>query len=398
MSRSVAVGRLLAVSIASGAVAALIAAGFIWVVESGTEIVWHDLPDRLGAEPFESWWLFAIPIGGGLLVGLGQRFLGNYPEPLERVISRWRSGGAVDPHTMPATGFNAVVALVAGGPVGFEAALTGLIGGAATGIGARIRSAGHLLRQAWGAERIGTLPGPVRRLPYWLAAVSGLLTYRWLPFGQIDMSFRLADFDGEMTIREALIAFGFAAAMVVPFSWAAAVVVRAEAATFYRRSPVLVAMAGGLAFALLAVGNHDVLFSGQQGTQSLGSYGTAELLFLAGAKWLALVVALFAGWRGGPIFPMFFSAAALALAADGVLDVAPDLLVVAGLAAVSAIFLKGSVPAAFVLTLYVAPFSFAGPILVGALGAATALALARPTGLLPRAPERFAPTDAPEPA
>lgn len=180
----------------------------------------------------------------------------------------------------------------------------------------------------------------------------------------------------------------FAALVTVPAAWAVGSAHRAEAATLFRRAPVLVGMAGGLLFALLAVGNELVLFSGQQGIQLLPTegYSTAELLYVAVAKWLALVIALTAGWRGGPIFPIYTSVAALAVACDGLAGVDAQLIMVAGIAAVSVVFLKGNIPLALVLSLYAVPFSYTGVMLVAAVGAAAALAVARHAGLVP-APE-----------
>ncbi len=111
---------------------------------------------------------------------------------------------------------------------------------------------------------------------------------------------------------------------------------------------------------MLVLGNELVLFSGQQGIQRLEGLGTGELLFLAVAKWLALVIALVAGWRGGPVFPIYLAVSALVVAViEPVLGPRTDLTVVAALAAVGVVFLNGKAPAGFLLTLYVAPFSYA---------------------------------------
>jgi H+/Cl- antiporter ClcA len=377
---------LLATAAATGAVAGAVGAGFLWLVEEGTELLWYDLPGELGIDGFDSWWLIAIPVAGGALVGLGQRFLGNHPEPLDRTIATWKAGHGVDPATAPRTLVNSLTALTFGGPVGFEAALTGLLGGTATWMGERIGAVARLVRQAWGAESIDRLPAPVRKLPYWLAGVSGLLTFRWLPFGGLDMGFRFEDLDGHIGVTEALAVVAFAALVTVPAAWAVGLAHRAEAATVFRRAPVLVGMAGGLLFALLAVGNELVLFSGQQGIQLLPTegYSTADLLYVAVAKWLALAIALTAGWRGGPIFPIYTSVAALAVACDGLAGVDARLIMVAGITAVSVVFLKGNIPLALVLSLYAVPFSYTGVMLVAAVGAAAALAVARNAGLVPR--------------
>ncbi|MCD9624523.1 chloride channel protein [Rhabdothermincola salaria] len=380
------VAALLAVAMAGGALAALITAGFIWLYESGLDLVWDTLPDRAGVDPYSSWWPFAILIGGGLVVGLGQMLLGNQPESIERVVAKWKNHGQVEPRTIPATMLNSLFALVAGGPVGFEAALAGLLGGSATWISDRVHGARRLVRQAFGAENDDALPRAVRQLPYWLAAVAGLVTYRWLPFGQLDTSFRFGTFDGDLGVGVVLVAFGFGALAALPIAWGAHIANRAEEAARFRRAPIPFAMVAGLLFALLALPTHLVLFSGQTGYQSLPELGYGTLAYLVVAKWVALVIALGAGWRGGPVFPLFFSVSAAAvLLADG-LGLETDIVMVAGTAAVSAVFLKGRIAAAFLLTMYVAPPSYAVVILIGAAGAAAALALAGPARLLPPEP------------
>lgn len=374
---------LVGVAIVGGALAALITASFIWLYESGLELVWSALPERVGVDPYSSWWPFAILIGGGLLVGLGQRLLGNYPESIEKVVDKWKNHERVEPRTIPATMVNALLALIAGGPVGFEAGLAGLLGGSATWIGDRIHAVRRLVRRAFGADDDESLPAALRQLPYWLAAVAGLITYRWLPFGQLDTGFRFGTFSGDLNVTTVLVSFGFAAIVSVPIAWAAHLANRAENAARFRRAPIPFAMVAGLLFALLAMPTQLVLFSGQTGYQSLPELGYGTLAYLVVAKWVALVIALGAGWRGGPVFPLFFSVSAAAVLVAGGLGLEADIVMVAGTAAVSAVFLKGRIAAAFLLTMYVAPPSYAVVILIGAIGAAVALALAGPARLLP---------------
>lgn len=374
---------LVGVAIVGGALAALITASFIWLYESGLELVWSALPERVGVDPYSSWWPFAILVGGGLLVGLGQRLLGNYPESIEKVVDKWKNHERVEPRTIPATMVNSLLALIAGGPVGFEAGLAGLLGGSATWIGDRIHAVRRLVRRAFGADDDESLPAALRQLPYWLAAVAGLITYRWLPFGQLDTGFRFGTFSGDLNITTVLISFGFAAIVSVPIAWAAHLANRAENAARFRRAPIPFAMVAGLMFALLAMPTQLVLFSGQTGYQSLPELGYGTLAYLVVAKWVALVIALGAGWRGGPVFPLFFSVSAAAVLVANGLGLEADIVMVAGTAAVSAVFLKGRIAAAFLLTMYVAPPSYAVVILIGAIGAAVALALAGPARLLP---------------
>lgn len=379
---------LLATAIVGGGLAGFIGASFMWAIDELIELIWVDLADALGVEdPFGSWFLFAVPVLGGVLMGLGQRFLGNYPEPIGVVIARWRAGGEVDPRTVPRAAVNSFTAIVMGGPVGFEAALTSLLGGVATLVGRWIRSTRGLVRRAWGAELDEDAPRVVQTLPYWIAALSGVLVWRWLPFGGIGVDFRFGADTDQLRLLDVVVALLFAAAIAVPVAWALAVASKAETATLYRRAPELAGAVGGLLVAVLALGNQYVLFTGQQGIQQLGDQSTAELLYLTVAKWVAMVLVFFSGWRGGPIFPIFLSVAALGQALDGFLDVPVDILVVAGLAGVSATVLSGRIVAAFVLTLYVAPPSYAAVILIGAVGATVALTLARSANALPAPPD-----------
>lgn len=382
-SRAGSMVALFLVAVGGGAVVGLATASFVWLFESLTELVWTDLPAALDVDPYGSWFLFAIPLVGGVLVGLGQLLLGNYPRPIEENVTTWKQGGQIEPSTVPATATNSLVALVAGAPIGFEAALTGLIGGLASLIARSVGAAGRTVRRAWGAERLEANSAYLRSGPYWLAAVAGLFTYRWLPFGQIDMSFRFADQDGHIAPSDGLVTLAFAMVLTVPLAWAAAAVGRAEVATVFRRSPVVAGVLGGLAIAALASVHEFVLFSGQGEIQSLDQLGTGTLWYVAVAKWAGLVIVLFAGWRGGPIFPLFTAVAAIAVAVDRWLTIDANLMMIAGIAAVSVVLLEGNVPLAVVLTLYAVPLSFVGEILIGATGAVLALGLAHPFGLLP---------------
>jgi H+/Cl- antiporter ClcA len=373
--RSTAVVGLLVVAVVAGGLVGLLVSSFVWFYETGVEWVWVDLPERFDLEPADSWWLFAVPMVGGVLVGLGQRYIGNYPEPIERVLARIRSGERIEPSVAPRTFVNAVVALVAGAPIGFEAALTDLIASASYWVGDRLHTVERFVAVASGREDVEDLPPSMRRLPVWLAVVVGLLVHRFLPFGHLDTSFRFDDFDGTIGAVEALWVVAMSAVVTVLAVGAVRLVQRAETATVYQRAPVVFGVLGGLGFALLAVPQDFVLFSGQQAIQNLEGLGTGALLYLAVAKVTGLALVLLCGWRGGPIFPTLLAAAALATVAADAVDVPQAVLVVGAAAAVSAVFVKGSVPAGFVLALYVAPLSYAGVILVGVVAAATTLAV-----------------------
>lgn len=378
---------LVVTAVVTGALVGVLTAAFIWTYEEGLDLVWTELPDQFDVDPFESWWLPAVLLTGGLLVGLCQRFVGDLPIPIDDAIDRWRTGGRIEASTVPGSALNSAVVLVLGGPVGFEAALTGIIGGGASWVSDRVGPVGRRVRQAWGAARVEGLPDGLQDVPYWLAALAGLFTYRWLPFGHLDLGFRFSPEHGELGITDVAVVVGFAALVTPLVVWAVVAIKGAEGLVARRRSPVGFALGGAVAFTLLALVDHLVLFSGQEGIQQLPGTAVLTLLYLTLAKWLALCIALGTGWRGGPVFPMFFSVAAFGATVDGLVDVDPHLVMIAGIAAVSTVFLKGRIVLAFVLTLYAVPLTFGIVILLGCAGAAAAMTLGRSAGILPAPPE-----------
>lgn len=386
-NKPVSVLSLLVTAAVGGAIAGVAGGAFIWLLETLIHLLWTDLPDALGVDPYRSWWLFAVPVGGGLLVGLGHRFLGDYPEPIDQVLTKWKAGEQLDVDTVPATWVNSLSALATGGPVGFEAALTGLLGGIAGWIAQRIGRARDVVRQAWGAETIESLPKALSSLPYWLAGLAGLVAYKALPFGAIDMGFRFGDISDASGSGNLLAMAVLAALLVVPTAWALRVVAWSETRKYSERAPELAAVCGALVFATMALGSEYVLFSGQQGYQLLPQLATGTLVYLSVAKWAALVVALLAGWRGGPIFPTITAASSIAVLVSTVVDVPVELLMVAAVASVSVVFVRGKVAVGLVLSLYVVPLSNAGFILVGCVAAAVAMALSRSFGWLPAEPD-----------
>lgn len=381
------VALLLGVAALAGAVAAVVGASFIFVVEEAVVVLWKHLPEALGVDPTAAPWILTIPVIGGALVGLGARYLGDYPESLEATLARWRAGGAPQPRAGPASAVNSLAALSFGGPLGFEAALTSVLGATVEAMNRHVRAAGHLVREAWGADRVDALPRAARRLPIWVSALVGLATFRTLPFGTLDLGFRLEPASSWAQPRDLAVAALVAALALLPSAWAMVVVRRAEHAGLHHRAPVLAGMLGGLLFAVLALGDGFVLFSGQQALPHVIGLDTGALVYLAVAKWAALVIALAAGWRGGPFFPLFLAVSALAVAVHQPLGVDPEVAIVAGIAAVCVVVVRGKVLVASVLALYVVPLAYAGTLLLSAATAAALLAalgrVGSPVHLLP---------------
>jgi len=306
--------------------------------------------------------------------------------PITEVVDRFRHGDGVEPSLVPGAFAIAVAALVAGGALGFEAALSCIVGGLATGIARRLGNGGEQVRAAWGLGASSPIPDRLRTVAGWVAALSGVFTFVWLPFGRIDLGFRLDDAAAARDPANGLLLVLYGLVAAVPLAWSFAVIVRAEHAALHERRPVLVGALGGLVLAALGSVDALVLFSGQEGIASLGDLSTGTLIYVAVAKWAALAVLMLAGWRGGPIFPLWLSAAAVAVLVLEPLGVPPEIAIVGGIAAVSTVFLRGRILPAVVLSLYAVPASYAGAMLLAAAGAAMAVLVAGELGWMPRRP------------
>jgi H+/Cl- antiporter ClcA len=92
-------------------------------------VLWTWLPDQLGVDPSSFFYLAAVLGVGGVLVGLGQRYLGYHPRPLEQIRADVEHGVGVDTRTIPRTLGNSVASLGFGAPLGPEAALVAVVGG-----------------------------------------------------------------------------------------------------------------------------------------------------------------------------------------------------------------------------------------------------------------------------
>ncbi len=378
---------LLATALGTGVAVGAFSAGFIWLIGWLTDLVWVALPDRLGVDGFDWWWVVAAPVAGGLLAGLGQRFLGFHPAPLHEAVSAWRSGGGIDAATTGPSLVNALPSLVFGGPLGFEAALVGVVGGFGAWAGDRIGRVGEMTKACLGLSPDEALPRAWKSSPAWLAAIVGVLTFRALPFGSLHFGVDLPELSSGFDLGAGLLALGLGSVFVLPATLTLVGVHRLEELRPFRRAPELFGMAAGLALGLAALGSDLVLFSGQHGIAEIAGADNGELIYAAVAKLVLLLVVIAAGWRGGPVFPIWFSIAALTTIAGSWADVDVAVPLAAGLAAVSVAFLGGKAVGGVLLTMLVAPFSLFGPILVGAVGAAAGFALFGSLGWLGSASE-----------
>ena len=323
-------------------VALAIPTGVVTVVYLGIyhegENLYHELAATMGAPV----WLFTILVAtlGGLLVGLGLRFLGEHrseDDKLDRQIAEGRA---------PYKGMGwllliSLIGLISGASVGPEGPLAHAAAGAGTWLAekrkysaeqSRLLSLGNV-SAVFGAflgtplsaafmtlefTRQLTVPIYANMIATTVAALFGALimfAISHAPPTGID----------SYPIEGTFTAIGIFWAVVLGFlglGWAFVFklifVSTQRITTRLDRYPLLKPTLGGLFFGLVGAWMPLTLFSGQYGMGEVletgAELGVVVLLLLAVLKLITLSVCLSTGFPGGFVFPVFFSASALGYA------------------------------------------------------------------------------------
>ncbi|MEV4622521.1 chloride channel protein [Asanoa sp. NPDC049573] len=370
-----------------GVPVAIVAYYFLELVNRGQRYFFTDLPQDLGFAGAPDWWPIPVVAVGGLIVGLGLRYLpgtgGHNP------AEGFKTGGTVAARDLPGIAWAALATLVFGAVLGPEAPLL-LIGAGLAVLIARLikrdtpEKAIVLIGAAGGFAAIATLlisplagaflileaagaggaMTSVVLAPGLLAAGIGALIFVGLDhltgFGTFSLAVPNVPHLGTPTVAEFgwAIVIGLAAAVLGTAIRRLAFQIQAIAS---RRTMLLTVLAGlvvgGFAALFAGVttkGAEQVLFSGQNALPPLieqaGTWSVGELLLLVLCKSLAYGVSLSA-FRGGPTFPGMFIGAAGGLALSHLAGLPLTAGVGMGTGAMTVVMLGGLPLTAVLLTL-----------------------------------------------
>lgn len=364
--------RVVALAVSVGALLGVLTKATIALFQGAIDILWEWLPEQLGVEPSSLAYVAAVLGVGGLLVGLGQKYLGYHPTPLDAAVDDVRRGDGIDHRSIPRTLLNSVAALGFGAPLGPEAALVNVVGGMFYWAKGRMEDLALTTYRILRGRPDDDVSDPWQYAPAVVAAIVLFLVFRALP-GGIDLMFvpRYDDPGSPGALLPALLA-GVVGGVVGLIS--SRVEARMRALKVFYRAPVSAAFVGGLAVAVLAAPSSLVLFSGTDSMAVLfdGSTSDAMLVYAAVAKWVGIMIVFVTGWKGGPVFPLMFIAGALGVAAGHALGVEPVILYAGGIAGAAAGAL-GSMAFGALAALLVVPPSLFVLIIAGAAGAGLVL-------------------------
>lgn len=377
--------RTLLYAAAVGAAGGVVATLYYFVLENLLEFVWET-----GREHILGWfpaWLphwhytWMVATVGGLGVGLCLYFLG-LPGEMAIVIDRVHDAGRLDPKQTPGMIATSLVSITAGGSLGPEAPLVQINGSLGSWLAEKLHLSIKSMRTmtfcgmgaalaAFFGDPIGgplfALEIPHRRgleyyeaiIPAMIAGICSFAVFRMgtgLAVGGIYNFGRFGDLP-ELTWLNLLEGAGLGLLGALAgilfiglFRGMKWMIQKIE------DQHILLALLGGLGIGWIAVLYPQTLFFSEQQieTRLLAESASFTVIMLLGiclAKMLAICLTIHGGFRGGFIFPLFFTGASLGLAiAFGIPSIHPTIAVLCCMAAINVAITKTPISTTIILT------------------------------------------------
>ena len=382
-----------AIAAAGGLILGASTAGFFWLITQMIDAIWVDLPDALNVTT--RWYALVVCSIGGLLIGLGHKFLGNNPALLDELMSKEEGTGGFDLRILPQALYMLLVSLAVGGAVGPELSLVFLSGTVGLAVAARLRNAemvaaardvsiaavfGAITASPLGGAAVAVEDQDAKQLPKGervalaaIAALLAILSFHWVPTPGLAVVAEWPAYESPRNGTDALwavplglvgLALGLANEQIHR---------RIERVWKASKAKVIPAVIGGIALGLLGTWTTLLLFSGQEGidtiVNTLPTRSSGELAALAVGKLIIVAVLLGLGWKGGHFYPMLFAASATGLSLSIAIDPLEPLVAVTAVCAGVLVAILRRVVAAALLVIIVVPASMLGISAVAAVAA-----------------------------
>lgn len=370
--------------------------GITWVLlflmNLGIDLLWTVLPEQIDFTLYP----IVICAVGGLLVGLWEKKFGPYPRELTEIMAEIKSGEKIPYNNLHIIGVAALMPLIFGGSLGPEAGLSGIIVGlcywfsdkfkfaldeveeiAEIGMAATIgvifsSPLFGFVNQIEDDNNFSQIPKNKKKLLYFVGIIGGFGAFRFLSdtivegagLGNFPAIETLSSTEWTLVIPLALIG-GVLGLLYFVFQGAVKLTVRSFKNKVITKAVMAGIILGGVGILLPATmfsGEHQMteLIHGWQGI------GVTLLFTTAIVKLLITNVCLEMGWRGGHIFPVIFSGAAIGYAFASLLPIDPTFCVAVVAAALTGAVLRKPL-AVILLLLIMFPISAIIPMAIGAV-------------------------------
>lgn len=363
----------------------LVATAYYFVLENCLEVVW-EVGKPYITSFFPAWlpaWNYTWMVAtiGGLGVGLCLYFLGQ-PGEMAIVIDKVHDAGRLEPSQTPGMVATSLVSITAGGSLGPEAPLVQINGSVGSWIAGKLKlrleetrvltfcGMGAALAAFFG-DPIGgplfALEIPHRRgLEYYEAivpaVVAGIFSFGVFRFGtglEVGGIYRFETFGAVPELSWLNLIEGSALGFIGALAGILFIgIFRSIRLVIHKIEGrhILLATLGGLGIGWLAVLYPQTLFFSEQQieTQLIEPAATLSIVMLLGiclAKMIAISFTIHGGFRGGFIFPLFFTGASLGLAiAYSVPAVHPTIAMLCCMAAINVAITKTPVSTSIILS------------------------------------------------
>lgn len=376
-----------------GLVVGVIASLFLIAVNALIHLTWTTIP-----ETFDStWYPLWVGLTGGLLIGLFQKYIGDYPKTMHETLHEFQETGRVTYEgAVVKNGSAALLVLTFGASLGPEAALVSILGGLMTWIGDRMTwtiqkkeqflelGIGAMLATIFYAPFVGVSEAIeegiaerrfqsklTKALLYAITTACGILAFTLM--NQLVPRPSVFGISTPQVAWTREVLYFLFPAIIIGACFGSLFLLFGRLTDSIARnypSPLGLAISAGLLIGLFGMWSPYFLFSGEHEILAFSKEALDQslvfLILLALGKALLTNICFSFGWRGGKIFPVIFSSTAIGFAVATLFPYTPGLLVAVAVAASCTVILKQPFVTATLL-LFLFPLQFFPFILLVAL-------------------------------
>lgn len=381
MKKYFSLGILILYGVFLGGVVGAVSWLFLSIVSLGIHFMWNELPEKFN---FPYWTILVCSIGG-ILVGLCQKYLGEYPKLMPEVMAEFKKTKRVNYKNVPKACVSALITLFFGASLGPEAALVNIIGGLSTLVGDILKwtvkdkalqkydsvvtefSMEAALGLIFHAPLIGLTPliedddskvrKNIKTIIYSITTAAGFAVLILL--SQIDNrpSFivHFGNFTlgmGEVVSIIPLIVCGILMALLYGFYGK----IIHKVFLPLKNYKIIRALIGGIILGIVGTLLPYTLFSGEHEVKELvkewSTLSVWILILISLVKLFLTEVCLSTGWRGGHIFPVIFSGVSMGYALSAIFSIDPVVTVTIVTTAFTSAVLRNAVVTLLLLVLF----------------------------------------------
>ena len=332
---------------------------FMFLINLSSNFLWNELPHIIKVSNFTI--TIILCTLGGLIIGLGQKFLGPYPKEMEEILHEYKLTKTIDYKPLPEYIVCAFLPLIFGGSIGPEAGLFGMTAMFSTFLSIKIKNSNPELKEEFIETSTSAVLTAIFQVPllssfsfdknsiyklqliskkllnyftYSCTAVSTYFTIKFLNNLTHKESFIFKLNQNHISNKDLLFFIPILILSIIigiSFNYIGHLVECICKKTKLSLNPFIAAIIGGVILALLGAYFPLTLFSGEHALREIvnnfGELGIPYLLLIAFLKILATKISINFRWVGGQIFPIIFASFCIAFALSGILNIDPTYLV-----------------------------------------------------------------------